>query len=228
MPLVELAVSSQMLAGYWSNIEWRRSMSHRRAFTLPELLALVAITAILIGLSLPAIQKAREAASQTRCYNQLRQLALGVHNHSATHNEKFPGLIDGKSKLTGKVSSFSIALLPFIEQDAVFQKIHASPHGNYSFSIGVYLCPSDPTVPVPSSAVGCMSYAANAQAFAGKPTLSGTFRDGTSQTILFAERYAVSPGRWSFSWPVAMNSRAPGGNFLSRRPAFALHFPMKT
>lgn len=85
--------------------------SHRRGFTLLELLVVIAIIGILVGLLLPAVQAAREAARRMSCGNHLKQLTLALHNYQSAFGE-FPSL----GTQTSDTFSIQAKLLPYIEQ----------------------------------------------------------------------------------------------------------------
>src|SRR5690349_15357235 len=69
---------------------WRRGRAGLAGFTLVELLVVFAILAVLVALLLPAIQAAREAARQTQCRNNLKQIAASLHNFESSRRF-FPG-----------------------------------------------------------------------------------------------------------------------------------------
>jgi type II secretory pathway pseudopilin PulG len=90
--------------------------TRRSGFTLFELLVIIAIFAILLGLLLPAIMKVREAAARMSSMNNMKQIALAVHNYETTNQVLPPGVDDNHYSASAK-------LLPYIEQNVLYQLI---------------------------------------------------------------------------------------------------------
>ena len=88
----------------------------RRGFTLVELLVVIAIIGILVALLLPAVQAAREAARRMSCSNNLKQLALAMHNYHDVH-KTFPlGSYNLREAWPSNGSNWRSLILPYIEQ----------------------------------------------------------------------------------------------------------------
>ena len=139
----------------------RLARSGRRAspggFTLVELLVVIAIIGILIALLLPAVQAAREAARRSQCNNNLKQLALGLHNYHDVNN-RFPYGHSGPG--TGDSISWMTKVLPFIEMGNLYNQVQfvnppVAGQEDYTMAfdpnnkpvaetvVTAFLCPSD-------------------------------------------------------------------------------------
>lgn len=106
-----------------------RFSQSKKAFTLVELLVVIAIIGVMVGLLLPAVQAAREAARRMSCSNNMKQLGLALHNYHSAH-ERFPysvgwgGSIEAGSAIPGanRIRNHRgwLLMLPYVEQQALY------------------------------------------------------------------------------------------------------------
>ena len=190
---------------------------HRPGFTLIELLVVIAIIAILIGLLVPAVQKVRESAARLQCQNQFKQVCLGIHSMHDTRKclppLAAPSSAAGSIVPSGPYAGYNYTwvgfLLPYIEQNPLYQAMRPTSYagGQYMHVIPLLICPSDPSVnngmctTTDGGANGWASscIAGNNYVF-GNPAQGLTYgaslklqtiRDGTSNTVFFAEVYGT-------------------------------------
>jgi prepilin-type N-terminal cleavage/methylation domain-containing protein len=213
----------------------------RMGFTLIEILVVIAIIGILVGLTFPAVQAAREAARRTQCLNNLRQHGIALSNYLAAV-DAFPiGYIAWRDPPGGAAPgwAWSTAVLPQLEQgptyDAINVNLPIDVAGNATArtsSLAIFVCPSDVgagPLAVQSAVTGgpvesrTTSYAANQGALGPGPD-NGLFRmnkavrpkdvkDGMSMTFAVGERGSfVVPN----AWPGALGDGRGGDQVLAR------------
>ena len=208
----------------------------RLGFTLIELLVVIAIIAILIALLVPAVQKVREAAARAQIANNLKQNALACHNY----HDSFKVLPSASAK-TGMfgnfgVVSFSVLIMPYVEQLPLAQQILAS-----TFTVGSSAPPSIPPFQAPldfstSDFLRVQNFACNLRVFTDQGVQNGgsstgfntsmtgltwgtggtnfscgtalgrSFPDGTSNTIMLATRYGYANSVGSNGGATAANN----------------------
>jgi len=146
-------------------------MKRRSGFSLVELLVVIAIIAVLIGLLLPAVQKAREAAARAKCQNNLKQIGLAMHNYASANGNLPPATLS-----TSFTSNWSALALvnPFLEQTNIYRQLDVTkPMYVYTgtppdyftvnqqavgYLVPAFLCPSDKGKPVAANRYGVAAW----------------------------------------------------------------------
>ena len=143
------------------NVRGTAQVSKARAFTLIELLTVIAIIGLLVGLLLPAVQSARESARRAQCVNNLHQIGVGLHSYAESHGVLPIGNLRDYDPRTaganppctsnGGEKSFLVMILPQVDQQPLYNCVNSSTtiygHENrtvLAVSLSVYSCPSDP------------------------------------------------------------------------------------
>jgi prepilin-type N-terminal cleavage/methylation domain-containing protein len=181
----------------------------KRGFTLVELLVVIAIIGTLIGLLLPAVQRARESSRQSTCLSNVRQIALAAAQYE-TRMRRYPALFDEmptqmRQSMSGeRWTTWAVMLLPDMEKESAFNEYAKGNRPLPGIYVETYLCPSD-AEKMRSGSV--MSYAANAggalAARDQKPAngaflnriydpkaavVDGHWKDGRDHTVVLSER----------------------------------------
>ncbi len=176
---------------------------------------------VLIAILLPAVQAAREAARRAQCTNNLKQIALAMHNYHSVYGQFPPAAAygsDGKPLLSWRVS-----ILPFLEENSLYSQFHLDepwdspnnkPLGDRMPS--VFRCPSE--VVIPQSLTTYVVVVDPRSMFTGTPkgVSFSDVTDGTSNTFTVVE--AASPVPWSKPQDLSLASSDPALGMGSKHP----------
>jgi prepilin-type N-terminal cleavage/methylation domain-containing protein len=197
----------------------------RNGFTLTELIVVILIVVVLIALLLPAVRRVREPANRATCQNNLHQIMLAIHNYQSMHpSDRYdapvlPTGCIGPGATPEERLSWMVALLPYLEQDSLYQKIDLKKGYEDNLpavqtSIRTFLCPSaniegltdSVTHYVAMSGIGLYAAAqpagAQGNGFMGYDRLTSLsmIKDGASNTIALMEtRSGLGP--WARGGP---------------------------
>ncbi len=171
----------------------------------------VATAGVLVGLLLPAVQAAREAARRMSASNNLKQIGLGIHNYHSAYRHLPADIVDEDGT---PLLSWRVAILPFIEQQALYQQFHLdeawdSPH-NTKLSKTMVQVFQDPSLPLPPGQTVFHAMVGDGLMFsAGEESRFRDVTDGLSNTIMVVEADASEAVPWAAPKNIEIAMDAP-------------------
>lgn len=181
----------------------------------------LATSGVLVGMLLPAVQAAREAARRMSSSNNLKQIMLAFHNYESVYRH-LPDAVsrdaDGKPLL-----SWRVAILPYIEQQALYEQFHLdepwdSEH-NLTLLDKMPLTYVDPSVSLePGMTIYQVPFGEELLFNGERPTRFADITDGTSNTIAIVEANAQNAVPWTKPSDVEVDSENPLANMGKHRP----------
>ena len=214
-------------------------MRSRRGVSLVEVLVVVGVLGLLVGLALPAVQRARGAAQRAACLDRARQLGLALHAYHAATGHFPPAPAGPADRAPVSRLSWMAALLPYVERDDLHRAAaralaldanpeHAPPHTPFVTPVAAFACPADGRLASPltnehgvTAAFGTYLGLAGAMDAKGGQFRPGVLTgcriadvtDGTSQTVAVGERPPPDSLRAGWWYPSAIGAThgGPGG-----------------
>ncbi len=174
----------------------RSGTAPRGGFGRADLTVATALGLGLFGLLTPALLGARQQAARETTTNNLKALAIALHNYNDSFKRLPPAY--GKMHEFKTDATLHVYLLPFVEQNTLFKQYREQGGGGERDRAVVkyFVSPLDRSNPDPPA--GIQNFAGNllvfgtkAQKFDARARIPATFRDGTSNTVAFATKYGV-------------------------------------
>jgi prepilin-type processing-associated H-X9-DG protein len=197
-----------------------RRQARVSGFSLVELLVVITLIVVLVGLLLPGIQAAREAARRTQCSNHLRQHATALLEYESQYGS-FPPAAQIHTREKSLSASWRVLVLPQLEETALYESLRPTPDGGLTSRVpgearvAVFFCPS--ATPAPSQGYPLSNYETIAGGkerwtldgycgdvcidgvfYPGSRTRVGEITDGTSKTLAVGERTYLIRYDWMF------------------------------